>query len=148
MQLIIQEIVQKISSSFEKELKGLMVEGRDISEFILATRKTLDEVGASLVAEALETMDEAYRNSKDRKRCWEVKEKAAKKTLTTIFGEVRYERTYYKNKKTGKYSYLSDEAVGIKAHDKMDASLKAKLINEAIYMPYSKSAKEAAEAVD
>jgi len=148
MQLIIQEIAQKISNSFEKELKDLMVEGKDISEFILATRKTLDEIGATLVAEALETINEVYKDSKDRKRNWTVKEKAAKKTLTTIFGEVKYKRTYYENKRADEYSYLSDEAVGIKAHDKLDASLKAKLIEEAVFMPYSRSAKEAAEAVE
>ena len=142
MEMIIQEIMQKIISSFEKELENLIKEKRDISEFILATKKTLDDVGATLVAKALETIDQVYKNSKDRKRYWTVKEKAAKKTLTTIFGEVRYKRTYYKNKKTGEYSYLSDEAVGISAHDKLDASLKAKLIEEAVYMPYSKSGKK------
>ena len=55
--------------------------------------------------------------------------------------------TYYKNKKTGEYSYLSDEAVGISAHDKLDASLKAKLIEEAVYMSYSKSGEKASETV-
>ncbi len=148
MELIIQEIIQKISSSYEKELENLIRERRDISEFILATKKTLDEIGATLVAEALETINEVYKDSKDRKRNWTVKEKAAKKTLTTIFGEVKYKRTYYENKRADEYSYLSDEAVGIKAHDKLDASLKAKLIEEAVFMPYSRSAKEAAEAVD
>lgn len=147
MELIIQEIIQKISSSFEKELEKLIREKRDISEFILATKKTLDDIGVTLVAEALETIDNAYKNSKDRKRYWTVKEKAAEKTLTTIFGEVRYKRTYYKNKKTGEYSYLSDEAVGISAHDKLDASLKAKLIEEAVYMSYSKSGEKASETV-
>ncbi|MGI6574815.1 MAG: ISLre2 family transposase [bacterium] len=147
MELIIQEIIQKIISSYEKELKKLIRERSDISEFILATKKTLDEIGVTLVAEALETIDHAYKNSKERKRCWTVKEKAAEKTLATIFGEVRYKRTYYKNKKTGEYSYLSDEAVGISAHDKLDASLKAKLIEEAVYMPYSKSGEKASEAV-
>lgn len=147
MELIIQEIIQKISSSYERELEKLIREKRDISEFILATKKTLDDIGVTLVAEALETIDNAYKNSKDRKRYWTVKEKAAEKTLTTIFGEVRYKRTYYKNKKTGEYSYLSDEAVGISAHDKLDASLKAKLIEEAVYMSYSKSGEKASETV-
>jgi hypothetical protein len=147
MDLIIQEITQKISTSFKKELEKLIRERRDISEFILATKKTLDDIGVTLVAEALETIDKAYKNSKDRKRYWTVKEKEAEKTLTTIFGQVRYKRTYYKNKKTGKYSYLSDEAVGISAHDKLDALLKAKLIEEAVYMPYSKSGEKASEAV-
>ncbi|MGB4449332.1 MAG: hypothetical protein WBI85_02970 [Tepidanaerobacteraceae bacterium] len=44
MELIIHEITQKISSSFEKELEKLIREKRDISEFILATKKTLDDI--------------------------------------------------------------------------------------------------------
>ena len=148
MELIIQEITNKIISRFEQDLEKLIRERRDISDFILATKKTLDEVGAGLVTEALEIINEVYRNSKERKKSWKIKEKAAKKTLTTIFGEVRYRRTYYQNKKTGEYSYLSDEAVGIETHDKLDASLKAKLIEDAIYMPYSRSAMQASEAVN
>ena len=147
MELIIQKIIEKISNSYEKELKNLIRERRDISEFILATKKTLDEVGVSLVAEALETIDEAYKNSKDRKHNWKVKSKGDNKNLITIFGEVKYKRTYYENKKTGEYSYLSDEAVGISAHDKLDVSLKTRLIEEAVFMPYSKSGEKAAEAV-
>lgn len=147
MELIIQEIIEKISNGFEKSLESLLEEGKDISEFILSTKKTLDEIGTTLVAEALEIVDEAYRNSNDRKQSWTIKERAAKKTLTTIFGDVKYERTYYENKVTGEYCYLSDEALGIKAHDKLDASLKAKLIEEAISMPYSKSGEKASEAV-
>lgn len=147
MELIIQKIIEKISNSYEKELKNLIMERRDISELILTTKKTLDEVGAILVADALETIDEVYKNNKSRKQNWTVKSKNDEKTLTTIFGEVKYKRTYYKNKKTGQYSYLSDEAVGISAHDKLDASLKARLIEEAVFMPYSRSGEKATEAV-
>jgi len=67
--------------------------------------------------------------------------------LTTIFGEVKYKRTYYENRKTGEYSYLSDEAVGISAHDKLDSSLKTRLIEEAVFMPYSRSGEKATDAV-
>ena len=148
MELIIQEILEKISSSYEKEIKNLIKEKRDISEFIRGIKKTLDEIGITLVAEALETIDEAYKNSKDRKRNWRVKSKEDKKSLMTIFGEVKYKRTYYENKKTKEYSYLSDEAVGIKAHDKLDASLKSKLIEEAVFMPYSRSGEKAIETVN
>jgi len=72
MKSIIQEIIQKIINSFEKELENLIRERRDISEFILATKKTLDDVGATLVVEDLETIDHVYKNSKDRKRYWTV----------------------------------------------------------------------------
>jgi hypothetical protein len=52
-----------------------------------------------------------------------------------------------KTKRTGEYSYLSDEAVGILPHDKLDASLKAKLIEEAVYMSYGKSGQKACETI-
>ncbi len=147
MELIIQEIIQKIISCFEIELEKLIMERRDISEFILATKNVLDEVGTIIVANALEKADEIIRNSKTRKQAWTIKETAVKKAYGTIFGEVRYERTYYQNKRTGEYSYLSDEAVGILPHDKLDASLKAKLIEEAVYMSYGKSGQKACETI-
>ena len=147
MEPIIQKIIEKISKSYEKEIEKLISERKDISEYVLATKKTLDEVGVALVKEALETVDQAYKSSKARKRNWVVKSKDDEKTLTTLFGEVDYKRTYYENKKTGEYSYLSDEAVGIRVHDRLDASLKAKLIEEAVYMPYSRSGEQAAPTV-
>ena len=147
MILIIQEIAQTISDRFEDELKKLFTEGRDISEFIIATKEMLDGIGTKLVAEALETVDQAVRDSADRKLNWVVKSKADQKNLATVFGEVSYKRTYYQSKKTGEYSYLSDELVGISVHDKLDTSLKARLIEEAINIPYRKSGEKAAEAI-
>ena len=81
MELIIQEITNKIISNFEQELEKLIRERRDISNFILATKKTLDEVGAGLVTEALEIINEVYRNSKERKKSWRIKEKATERLL-------------------------------------------------------------------
>ncbi len=147
MELIIQDIASKIISSYEKEIESILTEGKDISHFILEIEKTLKEIGVTLVAEALETINQAYKNSKERKKHWVVKEKEAPKTLLTLFGGVNYKRTYYRNKKTGEYSYLSDEAVGIRPHDRLDASLKAKLIETAIFMPYEKSAQQTDETI-
>jgi len=53
MELIIQEIAETISGKFEDELRELIAEGRDISEFIIATKEMLDGIGTKLVAEAL-----------------------------------------------------------------------------------------------
>lgn len=147
MESIIQEISTMIGDKFAEELGKLCSEVRDISAFIIAMKATLDKAGTKLVGEALEAMDESIRENRDRKRHWAVKNKADSKTLMTLFGEVVYTRTYYQNKQTGEYKYLSDEAVGISPHDRMDTSLKAKLIEEAIDAPYRKSAEAAAEAV-
>ena len=105
MELIIHEVMEKISASYVKGLDNLLKEKNDISEFILNTKKNLDEIGTMLVADALETVDEAYRGSKARKLNWTIKSKADPKTLTTMFGDVKYNRTYYVNKNTGEYCY-------------------------------------------
>jgi hypothetical protein len=136
MEHIIQEITEVIREEFAEETQRLLSEVRDISEFIMSTKTMLDGIGVKLVAEAMETLDQAVKESADRKRTWVVKSKGDSKKLATIFGEVRYKRTYYQNKKTGEYSYLSDELVGITAHDKLDTSLQARLIEKAIDMPY------------
>jgi hypothetical protein len=143
MEHIIQEITEVIREEFAEETQRLLSEVRDISEFIMSTKTMLDGIGVKLVAEAMETLDQAVKESADRKRTWVVKSKGDSKKLATIFGEVRYKRTYYQNKKTGEYSYLSDELVGITAHDKLDTSLQARLIEKAIDMPYGRSGKAA-----
>lgn len=58
---IIQEIAEVIREKYAEELERLFTEARDISEFIIATKAMLNEIGTKLVAEALETLDQAVR---------------------------------------------------------------------------------------
>lgn len=146
MNTIIQEIIAAVTENFEKELRQL-AEGNDISGFIKGMKQTLDGVGARLVAEALERLNQAYREDKRRKKNWLIKSKADSNTLATVFGEVKYARTYFEHRKTGEYAYLSDESVGIKPYDKMDTLLKARLVDEAHDIAYRKSGEKAVEAL-
>ena len=148
MNIIIHDIAAKISKEIVENIELTLLEGNNISEFILRTKKMLDEVGVDITSKALETVDELVKNNKERRRDWNVKSKASKKSLATIFGEVKYERTYYVNKKTGEYKYLSDEAVGIEVNDKMDILLESMLIDEAIDTPYRKSGEKVSKNVE
>ncbi len=142
------EIAQLITKGFEENFEKMITEKKDISELILEIKKTLDNVGSMLITEALETMDLMVRNDARRKQNWYVKEKAAPNTYATLFGEIHYQRTYYKNKHKNEHCYLSDELVGIGPYDKMDVSLKARLIEEAIETPYARSGKKATEQLE
>ena len=101
MESIIQEIGTLIGDKFREELGKLCTEVRDISEFIVAMKSTLDRAGTMLVAEALESINKSIKASRERKRHWEVKNKADAKTLVTLFGEVSYSRTYYQKSEQG-----------------------------------------------
>ena len=148
MELIIHEIANKISTGLDKNIKSMLLERKDISQFILTTKNMLDEIGRSIVSEALEMVDSIVKSDKNRKSNWKVKDTNKEKSLCTIFGEVKYKRTYYENKMTKEYSYLSDEYVGICANDRMDSSLEAKLIEESIHTTYRRSGSKASESVE
>lgn len=147
MESIIQEIAEKIISDYQENLLETLNEGKDISEFILGFKKTLDHIGAQAVQMALEEINTAVKKDPRRKKSWKIVRNDPK-VLTTIFGEVEYTRTYYRNNKSGIYKYLSDEMVGITVHDRMDTSLQAKMIDEAAEQSYHKSAKKAVDSVD
>lgn len=144
----ITEIAKLITKSFEENFEKMLTEKKDISEFVIEIKKALDQAGVILIREALEALDSLVKGDSRRKQNWYVQEKSAPNTLATIFGEVHYHRTYYKHKTEKECRYLSDELVGINAYDKMDVSLKAKLIEEAIETAYARSGRKAAEALE
>ena len=109
MDIIIQQIVEKIIKSTNLNLEKVLKERKGISDFIINIKKTLDEVGVDLVHGVLEEVDKRVKEDINRKQKWIVKSKNNIKSLATTFGEVKYQRTYYENKKTGEYKYLSDE---------------------------------------
>lgn len=139
MNTIIHEIIRKITLDMKNNLEDLILENKDISKFILNTSKSLDEIGVKIVKEALEMLDETIRDSSKRKEEYYIQRRNDKKTLITKFGEVNYQRTYYKNKKDGSYDYLSDRMVGIEPYERMDLSYEAELIKESMDNSYYKT---------
>ncbi len=69
------------SSKQCKNLEELLIDHRDISKFIMATKKMSDEVGTSLVKNALEEPDEIVRESDKRKKSWHVQRKVHQRQL-------------------------------------------------------------------
>lgn len=139
---IIQQVIEKITKNYYEILETTIKEKNTIGDFILNIKEVLDEVGTLLVKEALEETDECIRNSSDRKSKWYIERRNESKTLSTIFGDVVYNRTYFKNKSTGEYSYLCDETYGIEPHERMDISLKAAIVEKSNNLSYAKSIEE------
>lgn len=140
MDTIIYEVTTKIINEFTNSFKTMLNEEKDISYLIINMKKTLDEIGVEMIKFALESVDEMIRESSSRKKTHYVQRRDDEKTLITIFGDVNYKRTYYKNKKDGSYSYLSDKKLGIEPYERMDLSYKAGLVRKTLDLSYQKSA--------
>lgn len=60
----------KIIKENNKNMEVLFTDHKDISKYIMETKKMLDEIGATLVKETLEIADEIIWESSKRKKYW------------------------------------------------------------------------------
>ncbi len=125
MNTIIHEIMGKVITDYEKVMGKLIddiVKGKgEISEVNKKLEEMLDEIGIMFVKHILETIDDIVRDPEARKKKgYNIEKRDVEKTLITIFGDVNYKRTDYKNKWNGEYAYLSDEILGLEPNDRMD----------------------------
>jgi len=139
---IIQEAQEIIIKAYESNLQKALNGNISISEFTKNLETELHRAGTLMVGEALETLDRVVKESKERKKHWHVERKKDLNTIATTMGPVSYERTYYINKKTGEYAYLSDELVGIEKHQRKDTNVGALLVSKATNSSYQQAAEE------
>ena len=139
----IPELSKVVASYFMESLVSSLENGKDISLLIGDVETFLLKVGAGAMSVLLEEADAIVREAPERNDEWEVQASLCETTLATVFGEVTYERTYYRSKgKTKVYMFLSDRILGIEAHDKTDLLLDSRMVEESVDTAYRKSGKK------
>ncbi len=133
----IEELLNKFGEGIIEILKG----EKDIARYSMELKEKMDEIGKEMIREACGFVDEIVRDEKKRKVKYEVVRKD-KRSIKTIFGDVEYIRTYYKNKEGNGYVYLADEILGIEKYQRIDKAVKAAIFDKVAEMSYEKAAKE------
>ena len=64
-------------------------------------------------------------------------------SFTATCGEIKYSRTYFKSKETGKRKYLADEAAGIEPHMRISSDVVIKALEQAVETSYRISGENA-----
>ena len=148
MNHIIQEALAKITEELEENVRRLLEDGDfDISEFAERTQESLNQAGTVFVQYGAETLDGALRESPERKKYWNVKNRNDERTVVTPLGESRIRRTCFE-KEDGSCCYLADEMMGLGPHERMDLSMQAKIVEEAIDSSYQKGGEQACGSVE
>ncbi len=138
----IQHFLNYGTKKIENNIKNLITNGESFGEFVLNLEVVLHELGRTICKEVLEDIDKEIKEDKDRKKDWEVKRKNETGTITTIFGKVEYNRTYYKSKKNGIHRHLVDEFAGIKQHERLSEDVIIRALEEATDSSYSNTGKK------
>lgn len=141
MNTIITQFVEKCTKNFYEAIEKIVTESGSVGDLTISLKKDFDKLGVELVQFALESVDNELCNDSVRKKSWSIDKKLQEKTLTTIFGEVHYKRTYFVSKHGKGYSHLCDRIFGIEPHERCDMNVKAQMVENAIDMSYEKSSK-------
>lgn len=133
----------------EKAIKDFMEnKDRDLGDLVVELEKPMQELQREIIKETIEAVDEIYRNDQGRKKDYHIERREEKNTILTTCGEVIYQRTYFKSKKTGECEYLADKAFGITSHMRKSEDVSIKIIESAVDMSYRLSGEKATATED
>lgn len=137
IQQIVEDFTTKVLETFcsERVLKLEEVE-KELKEktddFILKTMQNyVEALDDAIVA------DKAGR----KKKAIVIERREEKRELYTLFGQLRFKRTYFYNKRDDEYIYIADKAVGLEGYDRVSNTVAVKLADHACDVSYGKSSK-------
>ena len=137
----IQQFEEVSIKKFEKIIEKFMKNPKDKATLVYGIRDEVIAFGLVVIKETLEDFNQMLRDSEKRIHSWSVV-RTDRKQLTTSLGTVCFEKTLFRNKQTGKYSYLLDRIMGIESHGRLTEDAEAKLLEEAVQTSYRKAGEE------
>ena len=127
---ILTKLKEKLFNFFTQSINNFS-KNKYIS-FMLNLQKLFFNEIKKLIITFIETVDNIYRDSKERKQKLYINIKHDPRTIYTIFGEITFHRTYYKYKKEKKYYYFIDDVFGLPKYDTYDPVVKAISVDDAV----------------
>lgn len=100
---------------------------RNYTQFIEDTSEWLRLAACDSLVQNFELLDLNFKNSSLRKRDYYVHQ-TRERTLITVFGLVRFKRTIYKDKGTGKTFIYVDRKLGLPKYDRYDPCVKSMIV--------------------
>lgn len=128
-----EEGVRRLTKIFETYTEDLT----KIAEMVKGVTDEVVNLGTSIIAEEWESYDELLRKRNDLRPGWHIVRKDAV-VRTTSLGDVRYERTLFKNVNTGASCYLLDQLMQLDKHTRITEDAEARILEEAVESSYRK----------
>ena len=141
--LFIDDILEKIKAKLTNAILSILTnfsKNRYIKSF-LNLQKEVNNLIIELIIDFISLIDNSYKKSDVRKKEYYINKSNVPRTIYTIYGEITFERTLYRNKNnTKKYYCFVDQILGIEAYNLYDPIVRGISINDAInYNPNNTS---------
>src|SRR6056297_592804 len=141
MNNIIQLIMEKVKGEIEENVIKALEGDAKLDDIVDSVTEMVNDIGVETLLAIIEELNEAIRKSPERKGKYHVHKKSVERTLITRFGELEFERTYYKNILEDRYLYMLDELLGVKKYERIEGNLKSDILEKSTNLSYQKAAK-------
>ena len=133
----IQHFIDFRITNLQESAKKFSQSPQDMAGFVTAVKEEALRFAQDFIGEVFTSCNDVLRESPVRRATWEVV-RTDEKTLITSVGSVRYEKTLFKNKKSGERRYLVDAAMGIDSHERISEDAVAQMLEESVQTCYRK----------
>lgn len=101
----------------------------------------------NMISSTFEEIDEQFKKSKERKESYTINKSFVPRTLTTIYGDITFYRTYYNSKLDGSHHFFIDEALDLPKYDHYDPVVKSLAVDNSIWYSQSASSRITGERI-
>lgn len=108
-----------------------------VAEMVSGVSDSVLKFGRSIIAEEWEFCDQLLYDRKDLRPGWHVIRRDTVSKLTSL-GEVTYQKTYFRNPKTGERCYLLDKLMEFQPKERLTEDAIARILDEAADSSYRK----------
>ena len=140
MNNIIQLVAQKVKREIEENLIKVLEGGTDLDHIVDSVGEMVNSIGIDAISAIIGELNNIIKDSPERKGKYYVHKRNAKRSLITRFGELEFERTYFKNVKENNYVHILDEILGIEKYERIEANLKGNILEKSADLSYQKAA--------
>ena len=130
--------VRRLCGVFLQGIEGILdalCRGMTCPDAEVMIKACCDGLATSVYSAYIEEVDRQLHENPKAREGWNVV-RTDKRSISSLMGEVKFSRTYYWNKETGKHRYLSDDVCGITPHSRLTPAFRAKLAENASEMAY------------
>lgn len=116
---------------------------RTIEEIETDLKTKTDSFILEMMKTYLECVDRAIVEDKSnrRKKGLVIERKSDKREIYTQFGSLKFERTYFYDKRNQEYAYLLDKVVGLEGFERMSGNVAKNLVEHAAESSYGESSR-------
>lgn len=141
MNNIIQLIAEKVKNEIEESVIKVIEGDSKLDNIVDSVGEMVNNIGLDTLGAIIDELNDIVKEAPERSGIYHIHKSNVSRTLVTRFGELEFNRPYYKNIKDKRYVYILDVLLGIEKYERVEGNLKGDILDKAVNVSYQKAAK-------